>query len=137
MLGYRAYKCRCGWKEQAVSERSVSFVDCAHFGCDSAAKVNVKTATGFANLCMAHYDAHHLERAKSVLAGLGIETKDEQKSFWRNQVEILRGGNTNYRGWQRQPKSEKAREFIDEIRAQKPVRDRVPGEDDEPLEVEA
>lgn len=105
-------------------------------GCNVGAKVNVKTPTGYANLCMGHYDSKALSDAKAWLADRGLETMAEQRSFWRKQVEILKAGQTDYRGWQRNPKSEIAQKFVDEINAGRrlPVRERVPGEDDEPIE---
>lgn len=133
-LGPSAIKCRCGWRVVSVAPQFLS--ECAHMGCNVGAKVNVKTPTGYANLCMGHYDSKALSDAKAWLADRGLETMAEQRSFWRKQVEILKAGQTDYRGWQRNPKSEIAQKFVDEINAGRrlPVRERVPGEDDEPIE---
>lgn len=105
-------------------------------GCNVGAKVNIKTPTGDANLCMGHYEAKALSDARAWLADRGLETMAEQRTFWRRQVEILREAKADYRGWQRNPKSEIAQKFVDEINAARrlPVRERVPGEDDELLE---
>jgi hypothetical protein len=51
-----ATSCLCGWNSAQVSQQTTAY--CAHQDCVIPALVRVKTETGFANLCMKHYEAY-------------------------------------------------------------------------------
>lgn len=68
-LGKTAFKCRCGWKGTAYAE-PVRLISCAHDGCNSGAICSVRTNTGRANLCKAHYSAHwSVDTLRSMVLG--------------------------------------------------------------------
>lgn len=66
--------CGCGWKRRKspFADALEVTVNCAHFNCRNPAKVKIKTKTGHANLCMAHYDQHYRDEALDGLDKLGL-----------------------------------------------------------------
>jgi len=88
--------CGCGWKRPAnVAFESNPTVPCAHHACTFTAKVKIQTKTGWANLCMKHYDQHYADEAHANLDKYGMaklpdETTAEHvarmRAFVRNGV---------------------------------------------------
>lgn len=121
--------CLCGWASAASSSQQSGRAECAHFGCVQTAMIAQRTRSGWANLCLSHYEAHHTAEAQRKLALLGLDTREKQTAYWREQVEILRSGAKNYRTWAHRPKSELARRYAAEINASKRLPVREPGAD--------
>jgi hypothetical protein len=65
-------------------------------------------------------------------------TRESQIEYIREQVTLLSRTKTteDYRAWQKNPRSETARRFVEELNAARklPVRERQPGDDDEEIE---
>lgn len=56
-------------------------VQCAYEGCNDSSMVKIKAATGWANMCMRHYDAHFAQQAAKNLRKWGMERfEDEPKA---------------------------------------------------------
>lgn len=53
-------------RKQAVQQKPAErvFVPCSHVDCPDCAIVRLHTPTGWANVCLKHYDAHWLDYAK-------------------------------------------------------------------------
>lgn len=64
--------CGCGWKRDNHFSNPDPIIDCAHMGCSIPAKVKIKTKTGYANLCLAHYDKHFADEAQANLDKYGL-----------------------------------------------------------------
>lgn len=72
-----AKSCRCGWKMTSTQEQPARhYVACAHDGCPACAIVRV----GNANLCYAHYEAHHAKKAHAKASSLGLQKFPEESS---------------------------------------------------------
>lgn len=72
-----ARSCRCGWKETAKTDAPARhYVACAHDSCPACAIVRV----GNANLCYAHYEAHHAKKANARAESLGLQKFPEETS---------------------------------------------------------
>lgn len=74
--------CGCGWqkKTQPLPSEREKHVNCAHDGCFLSAKVKIQTKTGWANLCMRHYEEHFAAEAERSLSKWGMERlADESK----------------------------------------------------------
>lgn len=64
-----AIKCLCGWSAAQLAERMPGY-PCAHDGCGHNAVCSVKTPTGRANLCRAHYATHFtVDAIKAIATG--------------------------------------------------------------------
>jgi CO/xanthine dehydrogenase Mo-binding subunit len=78
-LNFGATACRCGWKARAKreprQEKPREIVHCAHETCDVPAICRIKTATGWANFCLPHYDRYHEAEALKGLAAKGLDQK--------------------------------------------------------------
>jgi hypothetical protein len=73
-LPWGTTSCHCGWKKRkaAGDKRSPRDpVQCAHEDCQSDATIRVKTRTGWANFCRAHYVAYHTLEAAQATAHIG------------------------------------------------------------------
>jgi hypothetical protein len=79
-LGARATYCPCGWKKatQAREQPHDAPVPCAHSGCGIRAMCRIRTATGWANLCWQHYDAHFSQKAIDNLDKYGMERQADE-----------------------------------------------------------
>lgn len=111
-------------KKVATNEEIKAPIDCAYAGCQRNAVTHVLTKTGWANMCRHHYDAYHLQEARAYSAGLGLKTLFELRLYCKNAPQkIMKGGMHG--------------EFKKQFEANRPerlrVRERVPGEDDEPI----
>lgn len=77
--------CGCGWTKKSVptAQSMTEHVNCAHDGCFVSAKVKIKTRTGWANLCLKHYEEHFTEQAIDNLSNYGMERQpDESNEEW-------------------------------------------------------
>jgi len=70
-LPWGATTCHCGWKKRKVAADKRAPrepVQCAHEDCPDDATIRVKTRTGWANFCRAHYASYHtLEAARATV----------------------------------------------------------------------
>ena len=113
--------------------------ECAHAPhCTHYAMGQRKTKTGLANLCLPHLQEYDHARAMRWCELRGLMTRESQIEYIREQVTLLSRTKTteDYRAWQKNPRSETARRFVEELNAARklPVRERQPGDDDEEIE---
>jgi len=128
-LGPSAVKCRCGWKSTGWAEQPIQRAECAHAPhCTYPALFRRKMPTGWANLCQMHAERHDTATAKAWCQERGLDTREKQIAFWREQVKLLNQPKDK-RAWMNNPKSELARKWADELLMTQSVRE--PGEDDE------
>ncbi len=111
-------------KKVATNEEIKAPVDCAYAGCRYNATVRILTNTGWANMCKHHHELWHLAQAKTYSAGLGLKTIKELRFFCLNHVEKVGKGKMH-------GAFKAAFERHKPVRMQ--IRERVPGEDDEPI----
>lgn len=81
--------CGCGWqkKTQPLPSEREPHVNCAHDGCFLSSKVKITTQTGWANLCMRHYEEHFAREATGNLKKWGCERlPDESKADHVNRM---------------------------------------------------
>jgi len=104
------------------------FVQCAYVGCGYEALVRSKGL----NLCRVHYEAQGNKEAAEHAAKHGLKTPADHLAYIRK---LMASPRPHPRAWMDNPKSEIARRFADEVRLKEsaPKKERVPGEDDEPL----
>lgn len=102
---------------------TVERCSCAYAACPKDAAVKILTKTGWANVCKDHYGAYHLAASKAYTAERGLKVVGDMR-HWIKDRDVGKG------------KMHGA--FKEAFEANKPMRlrERVPGEDDEPLEVE-
>lgn len=86
-LHENARYCGCGWKKFSRAgfdePEQQQHVKCAHDACFLSAKVRIKTATGWANLCERHYEQHYATEALANLDKWGMERQaDETRAEW-------------------------------------------------------
>ena len=96
--------------------------------CTAPAWIRRRMPTGWANLCQLHAERHDNTLAKAWCEDRGLDTREKQIAFWREQVKLLNQPKDK-RAWMNNPKSELARKWADELLTQQPSRE--PGEDDE------
>ena len=86
-IGNAAY-CGCGWKRGKASHHDEPelLIECAHIACQQRAKVNIKTPTGRANLCIFHYDEHYRLKALDTCATLGLHTTEDRRAWAKQQL---------------------------------------------------
>ena len=106
-------------------------IDCAHQGCMSHAICKVKRKQGWANLCDFHYANDNADSSYDYCAKHGLTTTEKKIAHTKAMLTAQK----DYRGWMNAPKSALAQEFADKILGRVFVRERVPGEDDEPMEI--
>lgn len=81
-IGNAAY-CGCGWKRQKarIEQPSVPSVDCAFDGCGNSAKVKILVKTGWANLCVNHYEDHFRRESQKTCNRLGLDTVEKKRKW--------------------------------------------------------
>lgn len=83
-----AETCKCGWTKESVKQ--AGFVHCANESCPTCAIVRVKTPTGFANFCEAHYEKYFTEQARIFCGSRGFDTQEKQYKFCRETISGMR-----------------------------------------------
>jgi hypothetical protein len=88
---YSPNSCRCGWRARVRQERHTAeapaYVACAHEGCRESALCRIRTATGWANLCMPHYEQHYARIGDAATAAHGLDKhQDETRAEWKKRV---------------------------------------------------
>ena len=106
-------------------------IDCAYASCMSPARCRVKRKQGWANLCDFHYANDNADSSYDYCAKHGLTTIEKKIAHTKTMLTAQK----DYRGWMKAPKSDLAQEFADKILGRVFVRERVPGEDDEPMEI--
>ncbi len=106
-------------------------IDCAYASCMSHAICKVKRKKGWANLCHFHYANDNADSSYDYCAKHGLTTTEAKIAHTKAMLTMQK----DYRGWMQHPKSDLAQEFADRILGRVFVRERVPGEDDEPMEI--
>ena len=106
-------------------------IDCAYASCMSPARCRVKRKQGWANLCDFHYANDNADSSYNYCARHGLTTIEKKIAHTKAMLTAQK----DYRGWMKAPKSDLAQEFADKILGRVFVRERVPGEDDEPMEI--
>jgi hypothetical protein len=106
-------------------------IDCAYASCMSHAICKVKRKQGWANLCHFHYANDNADSSYDYCARHGLTTTEAKIAHTKAMLTMQK----DYRGWMQHPKSDLAQEFADRILGRVFVRERVPGEDDEPMEI--
>jgi len=106
-------------------------IDCAHASCMSPARCRVKRKQGWANLCDFHYANDNADSSYDYCAKHGLTTTEKKIAYTKAMLTMQK----DYRGWMQHPKSDLAQEFADRILGRVFVRERIPGEDDEPMEI--
>lgn len=106
-------------------------IDCAYASCMSPARCRVKRKQGWANLCDFHYANDNADSSYNYCARHGLTTIEKKIAHTKSMLTAQK----DYRGWMKAPKSDLAQEFADKILGRVFVRERVPGEDDEPMEI--
>ena len=128
-IGEAAIACRCGWKDRETKGRPAEpelTVECAHMECQHRAKVKIRTKTGWANLCMFHYDEHYRLKALATCEALGLHTTEQRREWTRNAIQKL------VQKWTPNYGSDTDRVEAARRAAQEAIRrGREPGEDDE------
>jgi hypothetical protein len=92
-------------KKAEVTQKAdvVPAIPCAHEECQDYAVVKLKTKTGWARLCMRHYDAHHAAIGAQAFRDHGLEPRFEETrtahrarvfAYWR---ELSRRASINRR----------------------------------------
>ena len=107
-------------------------IDCAYQGCMSHAICQVKRKQGWANLCDFHYANDNADSSYDYCARHGLTTTEKKIAHTKAMLTAQK----DYRGWMKAPKTALAQEFADKILGRVFVRERVPGEDDEPIDEE-
>lgn len=110
-LGKGAYKCRCGWKTSEGSYSTAVRVDCAFDACMTPALVRVRTRTGWANLCVKHYETQHQAAAAAYAQKHGLRTPADHIRHMRS----LANKPKDHRAWMTNPKSRLAAEYAEQV----------------------
>lgn len=74
-LGASAIACRCGWRNGA-KQMVVELIPCAHESCGQSALCRIKTPTGWARLCLPHYEQHFAEQGRRAMTEYGLDRQD-------------------------------------------------------------
>jgi hypothetical protein len=102
--------CGCGWKRKAIvkggDKPPEQTVKCCHDICFNDAKVKIKTHTGWANLCMRHYDDHYQKQSEEYCNALGLTTTEQRRAWVKQQINRLAKKYTRY-----VPKSEPGADY--------------------------
>lgn len=106
-------------------------IDCAYASCMSPARCRVKRKQGWANLCDFHYANDNADSSYAYCVQHGLTTIEKKIAHTKAMLTAQK----DYRGWMKAPKTALAQEFADKILGRVFVRERVPGEDDEPMEI--
>lgn len=71
-----------------------AFVQCAHEGCEHASMIKLHTATGWANLCMPHYEDHFRRQALANLPkwGMARTAGESQSDHVARMRQFVKGG---------------------------------------------
>lgn len=126
-----AFKCSCGWTRTNFEQAKI--IDCAYHGCMSPAILSLKKKTGWANMCLHHYQNDNLAEAEEFCAKNGLDTTEKKIAFCLAMFKKPR----DPRAWMKNPKTEAARRMRDEVLAKKTIPNRQPGEDHEEDAAEA
>lgn len=97
-IGSSSY-CGCGWKRKAMvsaDKPQEQTVKCCYDVCFLGAKVKIKTKTGWANMCLRHYDEYHQQQSEDYCAALGLNTTEQRRAWFRDQVNRLSNKFTRY-----------------------------------------
>lgn len=84
--------CRCGWRARTRRESGHStepppHVPCAHQDCRESALCRIQTPTGWANLCMPHYERHFARIGDAALTAHGLDKQQEEtREEWKKRV---------------------------------------------------
>lgn len=84
--------CRaCGWKTRTRSERKsdepLEHVPCAYFGCGESARCKVQMPTGWASLCLKHYELYYARVGDAAMTANGLDKlPEETRDEWRKRV---------------------------------------------------
>ena len=84
--------CGCGWKKpkaKAVAEEPELLAECAYTACQTRAKVKIKVTTGWANLCIHHYEEHYRLKALETCKTLGLHTTEQRRAWVKAAVAKL------------------------------------------------
>lgn len=89
-IGNASY-CGCGWKRSRVQrfEETTPRVTCGFEPCEYLAKVRIKTARGWLNVCVGHYEKYYFAQAQDACAKLGLTTVDERRAYVRGAMKNL------------------------------------------------
>ena len=82
-------------------------------------------------MCDFHYANDNADFSYDYCAKHGLTTTEAKIAHTKAMLTMQK----DYRGWMQHPKSDLAQEFADRILGRVFVRERVPGEDDEPMEI--
>lgn len=86
----RAKYCGCGWKMQKrMKDEPRPFVQCAHMACNTSATVYLKMPTGWANLCIPHYEQHFTDKAHATCEKLGLQTVSQKRAWVKDAIAKL------------------------------------------------
>lgn len=108
--------------------KPLPYIQCAYQGCPNGATVRVRKPTGWAQMCEGHYANDNLRESKDYCLKNALISTEEKIAHCRALFRKPR----DPRAWMKNPKSEIARQYRDEVLRH--VAERVPGEDDEPYE---
>lgn len=75
--------CGCGWRKRPETSKEFhanALIQCAFEACNKHAPIKVKTGTGWANFCDAHYDEYYRSKAVSSLPKWGMERKEGEST---------------------------------------------------------
>lgn len=87
---HNAPYCGCGWKRKtAENQPEATHIQCAHDGCRYNSRVRIRTETGWATLCDAHYSKHYLDKAKKTCESLGLLTTEQKRELVKGTISIL------------------------------------------------
>jgi hypothetical protein len=100
-LASSATSCRCGWADRRAKQIAEARQDvpCAHDNCIAYAIVRIKTPTGLAAMCKAHYDKYYLDLANKRCELLGLNTVSEKKKWVQQEMNKLYRKLANDQPW--------------------------------------
>lgn len=83
----------CGWKPRTRKELAEAkdappeHIPCAYMACDVSAIIRERMPTGWASLCLQHYEAHYRDQAEKRMVELGLYRQpDEAHDQHRKRV---------------------------------------------------
>ena len=83
-IGANATYCGCGWGRKKKFDHGVPDeprAPCAHESCGRLSTVKIHTPTGWANLCLPHYQDHFLIAGTRKCVQLGLNTVAEKRKW--------------------------------------------------------
>lgn len=110
--------------------KALPYIKCAYWadGCVEGSSVKLRSGFGgWRQLCVTHYGVDNLAESLKFCVDRGLDATEKRIAFCRS----LWSKQRDPRAWMKNPKSEIARRYRDEIIRSQVVSDRVPGEDDE------